>query len=64
MEKLRSNNVNRTPYANPVGTKALNGDIAELQDNVVDILTDVRLILDCNLPDRLKRVVLKNLLTK
>lgn len=64
MEKLRSNNVNRAPYVNPVGTKAENGGIAELQDDVVDILTDIRLILDCNLPDRLKRVVLKNLLTK
>ena len=64
MEKLRSNNVNRTPYVNPVGTKAMNGGIAEVQDDVVDILTDIRLILDCNLPDRLKRVVLKNLLTK
>lgn len=64
MEKLRSNSVNRTPYINPVGTKDVNGGLGELQDNVVDILTDIRLILDCNLPDRLKRVVLKNLLTK
>ena len=64
MEKLRSNNANRNPYVNPVSARALNGSITESQDEGVDILTDIRTILDCNLPDRLKRVVLKNLLTK
>ena len=62
--KLRRNEAaKRTPYVNQVGAQ-LKPAITTTSEDQVDILVDIRTILDCNLPDRIKRIVLKNLLTK